>query len=123
MKKYLTCVPFFPVLLLYLTCMGSVGATVTLEVLNPRGEINPPPVHGINPRVADLNGKRVALIDNTKAGARTFLDVVQKKLQERYPEAIFLTPPKPEGTVLSDAKDWYPEVVKQFDTFIFGVAD
>ena len=110
-------------LVMTLCCVNPVAAQVTLEVLNPRGEITPPPVMGIRPRVADLVGKKIALIDNTKAGARNFLDAVQELLKQKYPTAVFLAPPKPEGRVLQDTKDWYPEVVKQFDTFIFGVGD
>jgi hypothetical protein len=98
-------------------------AQVTLKVLNPRGEIEPPPVAGIRPRLRDLSGKRIALIDNTKAGARNFLNVVEELLKQRYPTAIFLAPPKPEGRILQDTKEWYPQVISQFDTFIFGVGD
>ena len=97
------------------------AAQVTLSVLNPRGEIPPPPLMGIQPRVTDLAGKRIALIDNGKAGARNFLDAVQQLLQQKYPGATFLKPHK--QILQQDARDWYPEIAKQFDAFIFATGD
>jgi hypothetical protein len=106
-----------------LSCVHAIAAEVTLTVLNPRGEIIPPPQVGIRPRVGDLNGKTIGLIDNTKAGARNFLDAIQELLKQKYPNAKFVAPPMPPGKPLFDKKDWYPEVVKQFDTFILATGD
>jgi len=52
-------------------------APVTLEVLNPRGEIPPPPTMGIRPRVADLREKTIGLCDNGKFGADNLLDAIE----------------------------------------------
>jgi hypothetical protein len=104
-------------------CAQAIAADVTLTVLNPRGEIMPPKQAGIRPRVDDLNGKTIALIDNTKAGARNFLDAIQDLLKQKYPDAKFIAPPMPPGKPLFDKKDWYPEIVKQFDTFILATGD
>jgi hypothetical protein len=41
---------------------GTATAQVTLEVMNPRGEIPPPPTLGITPRVGDLAGKKIVLM-------------------------------------------------------------
>jgi hypothetical protein len=82
--------------------VDAASAPVTLEVLNPRGEITPPAVTGIRPRIASLAGKKIALIDNTKAGARNFLNALQDLLEQRYPAAAFTAPPKPEGRILQD---------------------
>ncbi len=103
-------------------CAGPAMAQVSLEVLNPRGEVPPPPSLGLRPRVADLAGKKIALIDNGKPGAKNFLDAVQELLKQRYPTATIVSTRK-KGGLLSDAKDWYPEAVKEFDTFVFGVGD
>ncbi len=110
-------------LLALLGCAQAIAAEVSLTVLNPRGEIMPPKQVGIRPRVDDLNGKTIALIDNTKAGARNFLDAIQDLLKQKYPNAKFVAPPMPPGKPLFDKKDWYPEVVKQFDTFILATGD
>ena len=106
--------------LCYVGCSGTGGR---LSVLNPRGVIELPPVTGIQPRVDDLDGKVIGLIDNTKAGARNFLNAVQSLLQKKYPNATFAAPPMPEGKPLFDKVDWYPEVVKEFDTFILATGD
>jgi len=110
-------------LILLFVCVPAIAADVSLTVLNPRGEIMPPKQVGIRPRVDDLNGKTIALIDNTKAGARNFLDAIQDLLKQKYPNAKFVAPPMPPGKPLFDKKDWYPEVVKQFDTFILATGD
>lgn len=102
---------------------GCSGTGATLNVLNPRGVIEHPPATGIQPRVDDLDGKVIGLIDNTKAGARNFLNAVQSLLQQRYPHATFVAPPMPEGKPLFDKVEWYPEVVKRFDTFILATGD
>ncbi|MEJ2109353.1 MAG: hypothetical protein P8Z37_05460 [Acidobacteriota bacterium] len=62
-------------------------ATTTLEVLNPRGEVDPPKTLGISPRVTTLAGKRIGLYDNGKDGFADFLDVIEKLLKEKYPTA------------------------------------
>jgi hypothetical protein len=95
---------------------------VTLEVLNPRGEVPALPALALRPRVSDLSGKKIALIDNGKPGARNLLDAVQEILKQRYPTATIIATRK-KGGLLSDAKEWYPEAVKEFDTFVFGVGD
>ena len=104
--------------------VGPLWAQVTLTVLNPRGEIPPPPVFGIRARVKDLAGKKIALCDNGKAGASNFLDAVEELLSQRFPTASILRLPKPQGDrVIYDAKEWYPEVAKQCDTFVFATGD
>ncbi len=63
---------------------------ITLEVLNPMGVIEPPPTLGISPRVADLAGKKIALMHNNKPGASNLLNALQKVLSQRYPTATFI---------------------------------
>ncbi len=104
-------------------CAGCSEGKVTLTVMNPRGVIEPPPVVGIQPRVDTLDGKVIGMIDNTKYGARNFLNAVQSLLSERYPSATFVAPPMTAGKPLFDKVDWYPEVVKEFDTFILAMGD
>lgn len=63
------------------------SATTQLEVMNPRGEIPPPATVRINPRVSELSGKKIALVDNGKFGANNFLDALADMLKQRYPKA------------------------------------
>jgi hypothetical protein len=102
---------------------GAAAAQVTIEVMNPRGEIPPPPTIGINPRMPNLAGKKIVLVDNGKFGADNFLDVVAKMLKEKYPTATIVMYPKPAAQTITDMPKWYPTVAQQGDLFIFGVGD
>jgi len=104
--------------------VGTVSADVTLAVLNPRGEVQPPPVMGIQPRLSSLDGQRVALLENGKMGAHAFFDALDEQLTERYPRATILRIPKPQGSRFAfDATEWYPEVARRGDAFVFGMGD
>jgi len=102
---------------------SSARAQVTLEVMNPRGEIPPPPTIGINARVPSLDGKRIVLIDNGKFGAETFLETVGTVLKQRYPSATIVMYPKPAAQTITDLPRWYPTVKQRGDLFVFGVGD
>jgi hypothetical protein len=102
---------------------GTAAAQVTVEVMNPRGEIPPPPTIGINPRVPDLAGKKIVLVDNGKFGANNFLDVIASMLKAKYPTATIVMDPKPSAQTITDLPKWYPTVKQQGDLFIFGVGD
>ncbi len=102
---------------------GTAAAQVTLEVMNPRGEIPPPPTRGITPRVSSLAGKRIVLVDNGKFGADNFLNVVAQLLKQKYPDATIVMDPKPSAQTITDLPKWYPTVKQQGDLFIFGVGD
>jgi len=95
------------------------NAPVILEVLNPRGEIEPPPVSGISPRVQKLEGKKIGLYDNGKAGFAEFLDEIEKLLQEKYPTITVLryNGAFDIGDVLAR------KVASEVDAFIYGSAD
>ena len=101
---------------------------VTLEVLNPLGEINPPPTLGLNPRIPDLNGKTIALMDNWKTGGVYLQDRFAELLKQRYPDVRILRTTKPQGRegggrLIYSAESWYPEVAKSADAFIYTIAD
>jgi hypothetical protein len=96
---------------------------VALEVMNPRGEIAPPPTVGINSRPADLASKKIVLIDNGKFGASNFLDVLAEMLKQKYPGTTIVTYPKPAAQTITRLPDWYPTVRQQGDLFVFGVGD
>ncbi|HXO44370.1 MAG TPA: hypothetical protein VN846_02770 [Candidatus Cybelea sp.] len=102
---------------------GAAAAQVTLEVMNPRGEIPPPPTIGINPRVPSFAGKKIVLVDNGKYGADNFLNVIAQILKQKYPSATIVMYPKPSAQTITDMPKWYPTVKQQGDLFIFGVGD
>jgi hypothetical protein len=102
---------------------GVASAQVTIEVMNPRGEIPPPPTMGIHAGMANLAGKKIVLVDNGKFGANNFLDVLAEMLKEKYPTATIVMYPKPAAQTITDMPKWYPTVAQQGDLFIFGVGD
>jgi hypothetical protein len=106
-----------------LSMAGAAAAQATLEVMNPRGEIAPPPTIGLNPRVPDLAGKKIVLVDNGKFGANNFLDVIAAMLKQKYPTATIVLYPKPAAQTITDMPKWYPTVKQQGDLFVFGVGD
>ena len=128
MKKPLRC---FLVALVSLVCCSSfsaISAEVTLEVLNPLGEVAPPPTLGINSRVPDLNGKTVALMDNWKTGGVYLQDRFEELLKKQFPDTKILRTTKPQGRegggrLIYSAESWYPAVAKSADAFIYTIAD
>ena len=94
-------------------------ATTTLEVLNPRGEVDPPKTLGISPRVTTLEGKRIGLYDNGKEGFADFLNVIEKLLKEKYPTATVV---RFNGAF--DCGDALAaKIAKSVDTVIYGSGD
>ena len=59
------------------------------EVLSPWAEADPIPLRGINPRVAELSGKKIGLFCNSKRAAVPIMNAVEKGLKQRFPEARF----------------------------------
>ncbi len=67
-----------------------MGAQETL-LFNPVGEVEPLDL-GLAPRIPDLNGKVLGLIDNAKPNANVLVDKLERVLTERYKFArIFRT--------------------------------
>lgn len=95
---------------------------ITLGVLNPRGEIPSPPVFGLVPRIADLSGKKIGLIDNRKAGANYLLDAVEELLKQKFPNTTILRFRKPNAVIVATPK-FYPTVAEQCDAFIWATGD
>jgi hypothetical protein len=107
---------------------SAIAAEVTLEVLNPLGEVAPPPTLGISPRIPDLNGKTVALMDNWKTGGVYLQDRFEEMLKKQFPGIKILRTTKPQGRegggrLIYSAESWYPAVAKSADAFIYTLAD
>jgi hypothetical protein len=64
------------------------AAAVTLEVLNPQGEIPKIESAGaLRPRVPYLEGKKFALVQNEKPGSELMAADFEKMIKERFPTA------------------------------------
>ena len=72
-------------LVLCLCWATAAVAEVTIEVLNPRGEIELDKVYGISPRLPSLAGKTIGLYGNGKGGTEAFLNLVETQIKQRYP--------------------------------------
>ena len=126
-KKSLSAIILSVIILLFLfeaTATGQAGAqldaaAVALEVLNPRGEIEPTPVRGISPRLKDLDGKKIGLYDNGKTGFAEFLDEIERLLKERYSDITVLR----YNGAFDLGDKMAGEIASEVDAFIYGSAD
>ena len=95
------------------------GEGVVLEVLNPRGVIDPPPNMPLSPRVSDLDGKTIGLYDNGKEGFTAFLDVIEELINKYYPT----TTVKRYVGAFDIGDQMAAQIAKEVDTVIYGVGD
>ena len=95
---------------------------IELVLRNPHGEIEVKHRYAPAPRIPDLSGKRIALVHNNKNGASTFLEAVAGLLKEKYPSITFVRPDHAEPN-LAREPEFYDEVAKSSDAFIFGAGD
>jgi hypothetical protein len=95
---------------------------VTLEVMNPRGEIPPVAVAGLSPRPARLDNKKIGIIDNRKTGADLFSIALEEQLKKKAPGAMVIRYEKPEGAIAFVPK-FYERVAQECDAFIFATGD
>ena len=70
-----------------LSQVSAAYGAVTLEVLNPRGEIKALPVLAPAPRVTDLAGKKIGIYWIGKAGGNNFWDEIEQLLKAKFPTA------------------------------------
>jgi hypothetical protein len=98
---------------------ASAEATVTLTVLNPLGEIAPPPVSAPSARIPDPAGKRIAIYWNGKAGGDNFWDDIEALLKEKLPNAHVSRYDGPFD--LGD--DRAAKIAGEADAFLYGVGD
>jgi hypothetical protein len=96
------------------------------EVMSPWAEADPVPFQGINPRPADLAGKKIGLLVNSKRAAEPTLKVVEDRLKKRYPAAAFswfanLTPNQ--ALVELPAKEQFEDWLKGLDAVVAAYGD
>ena len=99
----------------------STNKEVSLEVLNPRGVIEPPQTLGLAPRISDLAGKKVGFIPNIKQGASTLFDVLEELLREKYPDITVLR--YPARMLRQELAEEFQQVAKECDAFIHAIGD
>jgi hypothetical protein len=69
------------------TVASAAGGKVALKVYDPRAERWTPPITPIQPRLSTLDGKKIAIINNTKPGADYIRPYIEKVVKEKFPKA------------------------------------
>ena len=95
------------------------AAAVTLTVLNPQGEIVPPPLIVPSARIPDLTGRIIAIYWNGKEGGDNFWNGVETLLKLKLPNATVLRYNGPFD--LGDAQA--AKIARETDGFLYGVGD
>ena len=108
---------------LLLACLfitqACTSSEAKLEVLNPRGEIELPPVSAPSARIADLAGKKIGLYWNEKAGGNHFWNGIEQQLKEKLPNTVVL---RYSGAFdLGDSMA--AKIAAETDAFLYGVGD
>jgi len=98
---------------------AGAAESVVIEVMNPRGEVPPPPITPPADRVSKLDGKTVGIYWIGKAGGDNFWDGVEELMHQNYPSTKVVRFQGPFD--LGDARA--AEIVKQVDTMFYGVGD
>src|SRR3989304_424747 len=99
--------------------MCSAAAEVTIEVLNPRGEIESDEVYGISPRVPDLAGKTIGLYSNGKGGITQFLNIVEGNIKQKYPTATV----KRYSGAFDVGDKLAQQIAREVSAVVYGVGD
>jgi hypothetical protein len=91
-----------------------------LTVINPEGL--PPPIvlSPMAPRLDNLDGKRIYLVDIHFTGSQVFLEEMAKTLQEKYPKASVIYKLKAGAYAENDAALW-SEIEKDGDGVVMGI--
>ncbi len=116
-KTYIGTLIIAATVILAVGCMTS--GNVTLEVLNPRGEIELPSVSAPSARIADLAGKKVGLYWNEKPGGNHFWNGIEQLLKERLPETTVLR----YSGAFDLGDEFAAKIAKETDAFLYGVGD
>lgn len=98
----------------------------TYEVLSPWAEADPTPFRGISPRLDGLSGKKIGLLMNTKRAAAPAMQVIKRRLKEKFPTVEFTEfyNLKPNEVITDhEAKDDFEDWVKGVDGVINAFGD
>ncbi len=114
------------VLALFVLTMGFVFTTASqaqnpkVTVLNPLGQ--PPAIERVPmaPRIRDLNGKTVYIVDIGFSATHQLLTELRDLLEERYPDTTWIVRNKI-GTYFNDDSELWAEIKEKGHGMIMGV--
>ena len=91
---------------------------VSLKVFNPRGELESIPQVSISPRLDKLTGKKIGILNNSKAGGEMLLPYLEEALKKRVPDAelrtwrvLFASPPDVKEPKLREIAEYADGVI------------
>ena len=97
------------------------------EVISAWGEVDPIPLKGITPRLADLKKAKIGLFCNYKRAAGPILTAIEKKLKERFPDCQTKWFIKHDMVKILQVKDEdktkFDEWIKEVDGVIAAIGD
>lgn len=91
-------------------------------VLNPRGIEQPREVTSLSPRLPDLKGKTVFIVDMGKQQSDIVFDALEEYLPVLSPEAKFVRRQKKRSYFEEEPELWH-EIEQHADAFIIGAFD
>ena len=95
------------------------------EVLNPWADADPVPLKPLAARILDLNGKTIGLFRNSKRAAKPALELVEQKLQARFPTIKFQPFVFMPNDSIADTPDAarFEDWLKSVDAVIYAFGD
>ncbi len=102
-----------------LAAQGKKADPVSIEVMNPRSDLAPPPIFAPTARVKELAGKKVGIYWLGKAGGDNFFDAFENVLKQKYPTVTVIRYKGP----LEIGEKMAAQVAKEVDTLVYGVGD
>ena len=119
MKKEKTVLILFGLIAFCFVSAQSAFSTVTIEVLSPRGEIEPLESVSISPRLDSLAGKTIGLYDIGKEGFSAYLDVTEHLFNQKYPHTTI----KRYKGAFDIGSKLADKVAREVDAVIYGSGD
>jgi hypothetical protein len=92
---------------------------ISLQLMNPRGEIEVPPVYIPSPRLSGLEGKKIGMYSNGKQGVDHFFTAIEELLKQRHPD---ITTKRLTGA-FEIRDDEVDDFISDIDAFIYAIGD
>ncbi|MFC1984795.1 hypothetical protein ACFLT4_06160 [Chloroflexota bacterium] len=98
-------------------------AKVTIEVYNPRAEVESVSQEFASPRLSNLAGKKIGVLNNIKSGGQMLLPYILEALKKRIPDIEFheWVVPHPESQAVKEPI--LKEIVEYSDGVIALIGD